>query len=84
KPYPTALDTIPTLMGAIESVITLCNAKLHVYEDATGQPIVRIERRDFNYNTYNASLTPALTLQDTGINQWQYNTNEIWKRRYYA
>lgn len=84
KPYPTASDTIPTLMSAIESVITMCNAKLHVYEDATGQPIVRIERRDFNYNTYNASLTPALTLQDTRINQWQYNTNEIWKRRYYA
>lgn len=84
KPYPTELDTIPTLMSAIESVITTFNAKLHVYEDAAGQPIVSIERRDFNYNTYNVSLTPSLTDQNKRINQWQYNTNEIFKRRVYS
>lgn len=82
KSYPTELDTIRTLGEAIESVLTTFNAKILTYQNDLGQNIVRIERRDFNFNTYNSTLTPALNIQGKRMDFIQFNTNEIWKRQF--
>lgn len=83
KPYPTASDTIRTLGEAIESVLTTYNAKMLVYQDATsGNKIVRIERRDFVFNTFTSGITTALSIQGTRRNGYQLNTNEMYKRQY--
>jgi len=77
KGYPTAQDSTPTLGNLIDFVENTFNARTRVFNGE-----VQIERRDFWESLTTNSLLPALNLQDERQSEYQYNTDEAWKRTY--
>eukprot|EP01049_Picozoa_sp_SAG25_P003283 SAG25_NODE_188_length_12354_cov_23.716116_5_plen_572_part_00 len=77
KGYPTAQDSTPTLGNLIDFVENTYNARTRVFNGT-----VQIERRDFWESLTTNSLLPALNLQDDRQSEFQYNTDEAWKRTY--
>jgi hypothetical protein len=75
KGYPTARDTISTFGQLCDTLKEWFNGKFRILNG-----VVRFERRDFYEYDSGLQLQTTLNLQNIRENQWQYNTNEAWKR----
>jgi hypothetical protein len=77
KGYPSSSDTTPTLWSLLETLESMFNAKVRVYDG-----IVYLERRDYWVNNISAQIIPALNIQGDRDEEFSYNSEEIWKRYY--
>lgn len=77
KGYPSTQDTVNTLGDSIRAVETTFNAKTTVFDG-----VVRIERRDFQFNMYSNNLVKALNVQAKRMDEYELNTSQLWKRCY--
>lgn len=77
KGVPSSSDTTPTLQSFIEGMQTMFNGQIKV-----NNGVVRFERRDWWMNQTSNQLIPALSLQSERDDEFQYNTDEVWKRYY--
>ena len=77
KGVPTGQDTIITVGDLFRTMELTFNARTRVTNG-----VVQIERRDFWQNISTANVVPALALQDKRVDQFKFNTEEIWKRAY--
>jgi hypothetical protein len=77
KGVPSSSDTTPTLQSFIEGMETMFNGQIKV-----NNGVVRFERRDWWMNQTTNQLIPALSLQSERDDEFQYNTDEVWKRYY--
>jgi hypothetical protein len=77
KGVPSSSDTTPTLQSFIEGMQTMFNGQIKV-----NNGVVRFERRDYWMNLTTNQLIPALSLQSERDDEFQYNTDEVWKRYY--
>jgi len=77
KGFPSSQDTTPTLGDLVRAVETTFNAKTTVIDN-----VVRIERRDFQFNAYQNSIFPALNIQAKRQNEHELNTSESWRRAF--
>jgi hypothetical protein len=77
KGVPSSSDTTPTLQSFIEGMQTMFNGQIKV-----NNGVVRFERRDWWMNQTTNQLIPALSLQSERDDEFQYNTDEVWKRYY--
>jgi hypothetical protein len=77
KGVPSASDTTPTLQSFIEGMQTMFNGQIKV-----NNGVVRFERRDWWMNQTTNQIIPALSLQSERDDEFQYNTDEVWKRYY--
>jgi hypothetical protein len=77
KGVPSSSDTTPTLQSFIEGMQTMFNGQIKV-----NNGVVRFERRDYWMNQTTNQLIPALSLQSERDDEFQYNTDEVWKRYY--
>jgi len=77
KGYPSAQDSTPTLGNLIDFVERTFNSRTRVFNGE-----VQIERRDYWESLTTNSLLPALNLQDDRQSEFQFNTDEAWKRTY--
>ena len=74
---PSSSDTTPTLQSFIDGMETMFNGQTKV-----NNGVVRFERRDWWMNQTTNQLIPALSLQSERDDEFQYNTDEVWKRYY--
>jgi hypothetical protein len=77
KGVPSASDTTPTFGLFLEALETMFNAQVKV-----NNGVVRLERRDWWMDQASNQLITALALQDKRIDQYRYNTEDVWKRYY--
>lgn len=77
KGVPSSSDTTPTLQSFIEGMQTMFNGQIKV-----NNGVVRFERRDWWMNQTTNQIIPALSLQSERDDEFQYNTDEVWKRYY--
>jgi hypothetical protein len=77
KGVPSSSDTTPTLQSFIEGMQTMFNGQIKV-----NNGVVRFERRDWWMNQTTNQLIPSLSLQSERDDEFQYNTDEVWKRYY--
>jgi len=77
KGFPSTQDTVNTLGDLIRAVETTFNARTTVFDG-----VVRIERRDYQFNAYQQNLFPALNIQAKRQNEYELNTADSFKRAY--
>jgi hypothetical protein len=77
KGVPSSSDTTPTLQSFIEGMEIMFNARTKV-----NNGVVRFERRDWWMNQTTNQILPALSLQSERDDEFQYNTDDVWKRYY--
>ena len=77
KGVPSSSDTTPTLQSFIEAMEIMFNARTKV-----NNGVVRFERRDWWMNQTTNQILPALSLQSERDDEFQYNTDDVWKRYY--
>lgn len=77
KGYPSTQDSVSTLGDLIRAIETAFNAKTTVFNG-----VVRIERRDYQFNSYLNNIIPALNVQSERLGEYELNTSDIWKRCY--
>jgi hypothetical protein len=77
KGYPTAQDSTPTLGTLIDFYLNTYNLRIFVFDG-----IVKIERRLFFVNSATINLVPTLTNQEEHTDEYSFNENDVWGRRY--
>jgi hypothetical protein len=77
KGVPSSSDTTPTLQSFLEGMEIMFNARTKV-----NNGVVRFERRDWWMNQTTNQILPALSLQSERDDEFQYNTDDVWKRYY--
>lgn len=77
KGIPSSSDSVPTLGSLIDAVETMFNARTYV-----NNGVVRIERRDYLQNLTTNQILPALVIQNDRVDEYTFNTEDIWKRYY--
>jgi hypothetical protein len=74
---PASSDSVPTLGLLFDAVETMFNARTRVFNG-----VVRLERRDYWATQASAQILPALTDQNDRLDEFSYNTEDVWKRYY--
>lgn len=77
KGYPTSSDTTSTVGRLLEAIRVQFNGKVRIIGNT-----VHLERRDYWASITTNSLIPALAVQESAIDRYQYNIDEAWKRFY--
>lgn len=77
KGYPTAQDTVPTLGRLIDFYLQTFNLKIFVFNG-----VVKIERRLFFVNSATVNIIPSLTDQDGHTDEYSFNEDDVWGRKY--
>lgn len=77
KGIPSASDSVQTLWDLLSSLETMFNARIRVFNGT-----VYLERRDYWQNLSSAQINPALNLQGDRDEEYEFNSDEIWKRYY--
>lgn len=74
---PSVGDSVNSIGQLIDALEIMFNAKIRVLNGE-----VQLERRDYWQNLASAQILPALTNQNDRIDEFTYNTGDVWKRYY--
>jgi hypothetical protein len=77
KCYPSANDVTPTLGTLLNTISTMFNGHIRVYDKE-----VYLERWDYWQNANKLNLKQPLNVQDLRKNVWSFDTSKLFKRYY--
>lgn len=75
--YPGASDSTPTLWSLIDHYLTGYNMEIFV-----NNGVVKIEHESTLMETATVTVKPTFTLQDERANEWRYNDEDVFGRKY--